>query len=374
MNPAPNTPTNTPSNTPNTAGFNLIGYATSPMGLGEDLRTFAALLEHLAIPFSMIDIPTESSGKIDIRFKQLCATQFATSIFFMSPMECEKIAKQYPPLFTQPKTKIGFFLWELPDFPDQYLPALKLVDQIWCPTKFVQSSFMAKSKQLTLTIPLPVIQPVPSGRDFRKELGIPKEAFVALFMFDLQSTQNRKNPQGAVQAFMQFAQNKPDAYFVLKINRWQNMDRKALSWLPHDARIKLVTDTLKPAELSDLYHSANCYLSLHRSEGFGRTLVEALQHGLTLIATNYSGPADYITPQNTQIVEWLPQTVRKGDYPFNHFSMWADPIISQATSALQTLYQSERGKANADSIASGNAYTVENLAAKYRGVIASYLH
>jgi glycosyltransferase involved in cell wall biosynthesis len=190
----------------------------------------------------------------------------------------------------------------------------------------------------------------------------------------LHSTQNRKNPQGAVQAFMQFAQNKPDAYFILKINRWQNMDRKALAWLPNDARIKLVTDTLKPAELADLYQSANCYLSLHRSEGFGRTLVEALQHGLTLIATNYSGPADYITPQNSQIVEWLPQTVRKGDYPFNHFSMWADPIISQATSALQTLYQNQRGQPNTDSIASGNAYTVENLAAKYRGVIASYLH
>ena len=365
---------NQPLHSLNTAGFNLIGYATSPMGLGEDLRTFAALLERLAIPFSIIDLPTESSGKIAITFKHLCATQFATSIFFMSPMECEKIAKQYPPLFTQPKTKIGFFLWELPDFPDQYLPALKLVDQIWCPTKFVQSSFMAKSKQLTLTIPLPVIQPPGSGRDFRKELGIPKDAFVALFMFDLHSTQNRKNPQGAVQAFMQFAQNKPDAYFVLKINRWQDMDRRQLDWLPNDPRIKIVTDTLNPAELTALYHSANCYLSLHRSEGFGRTLVEALQHGLTLISTNYSGPADYITAQNTQIIEWLPQTVRKGDYPFNHFSMWADPIISQAASALQTLYLSPRGKPNKEAIASGNAYTVENLAAKYRGVIASYLH
>jgi len=359
---------------PNTAGFNLIGYATSPMGLGEDLRTFAALLEHLAIPFSIIDIPTDSSGKIAVTFKHLCATQFATSIFFMSPMECEKISTQYPPLFTQPKMKIGYFLWELPDFPEKYLPALKLVDQIWCPTKFVQASFMAKSKQLTLTIPLPVIQPLASGRDFRKELGIPKDAFVALFMFDLHSTQNRKNPQGAMQAFMQFAQNKPDAYFVLKINRWQNMDRKALSWLPNDPRIKLVTDTLQPAELADLYQSANCYLSLHRSEGFGRTLVEALQHGLTLISTNYSGPADYITTQNTQIIEWLPQTVRKGDYPFNNFSMWADPIIEEAAKALQNLYRAPRGKPNAASIASGNIYTVQNLAAKYRGVIASYLN
>ena len=354
------------------AGFNLIGYATSPTGLGEDLRTFAALLNHLAIPFSIIDLPTDSTGKIPIQFTHLSEDDFANSIFFMSPMECTRIAKVYPQLFSQAQTKIGYFLWELPDFPDQFLPALKLVDQIWCPTKFVQSAFMAKSKQLTLTIPLPVIQVKPSGRNFRTELNIPKEAFVALFMFDLHSTQNRKNPQGAMQAFMQFAQHKPDVYFVLKINRWENMDRKLLAWIPNDPRIKLVTQTLDPAELADLYQSANCYLSLHRSEGFGRTLVEALQHGLWVVSTNYSGPADYLNDSNSKIIEWLPQTVLKGDYPFNHFSMWADPIIDQAASALEALYQRKEEKC-AGAIASGAQYSIEHLAQKYQGVIRSYL-
>ena len=360
-------------NQPNTAGFNLIGYGTSPTGLGEDLRTFAALLERLAIPFSIIDLPTDSSGKITLAFSHLSEDDFATSIFFMSPMECAKIAKLYPKLFSQPKTKIGYFLWELPDFPDQFLPALKLVDQIWCPTKFVQTAFMAKSKQLTLTIPLPVIKAKSSGRNFRKELGIPQDAFVALYMFDLHSTINRKNPQGAVEAFMQFAQDKKDVYFILKINRWQNMDRQLLSWIPNDPRIKLVTDTLEVGELADLYKSANCYLSLHRSEGFGRTLVEALQHGLWIVASNYSGPADYLNSSNTKVVEWLPQTVLKGDYPFNHFSMWANPIIEEAAKALDELYQHERGKVCEPAIAAGNAYSVESLATKYRGIVQSYL-
>lgn len=357
----------------NAAGFNLIGYGTSPTGLGEDLRTFAALLECLAIPFSIIDLPTDSSGKIALSFKHLSEDDFATSIFFMSPMECEKISKQCSKLFSQPKIKIGYFLWELPDFPEQYLPALKLVDQIWCPTKFVQSAFMGKSKQLALTIPLPVIQAKPAGRNFRKELDIPKEAFVALFMFDLHSTQNRKNPQGAVEAFMQFAKDKEDAYFVLKINRWQNLDRKLLNWLPNDPRIKLVIDTLDVSELADLYRSANCYLSLHRSEGFGRTLVEALQHGLWLVSTSYSGPADYVNPSNTKIIEWLPQTVLKGDYPFNHFSMWANPLIDQAASALEALYQDRHTKPNQAAIDAGNQYSVEYLANKYRAIVQSYL-
>ena len=172
---------------------------------------------------------------------------------------------------------------------------------------------------------------------------------------------------------MQFAQDKKDAYFILKINRWQNMDRKLLSWIPNDPRIKLVTDTLEVGELADLYKSANCYLSLHRSEGFGRTLVEALQHGLWIVASNYSGPADYLNSSNTKVVEWLPQTVLKGDYPFNHFSMWANPIIEEAAKALDELYQHERGKVCESAIAAGNAYSVESLATKYRGIVQSYL-
>ena len=357
----------------NPGGFNLIGYASSPTGLGEDLRTFAVLLEYLAIPFSITDLPTDSSGKISYIFKHLSQEVFATSIFFMSPMECENIAKRYPHLFTQAKTKIGYFLWELPDFPEQFLPALKLVDQIWCPTKFVQAAFMAKSKQLTLTIPLPVIQAKPKGRHFREELGIPKEAFVALFMFDLHSTLNRKNPQGVVQAFQDFSKGKDDAFLILKINRWQGLDRSLLEWLPNSPQIKLVTETLDLGGLADLYQSTNCYLSLHRSEGFGRTLVEALQHGLWVVATNYSGPADFLNERNSKIVNWLPQTVLKGDYPHNSFSMWADPISSEAVTALNTLYQDKRHERCAQAIESGAAYSVPTLAKKYSGVIRSYL-
>ena len=140
------------------AGFNLIGYATSPTGLGEDLRSFAAMLNYLEIPFSITDIPTDSSKTVTVQFGNMTTQTYGNSMFFMSAMECAQLAQDHPKLFTEPKTKIGYFLWELPDFPDQYTSALKLVDHIWCPTKFVQSAFFAKSQQLILSLPLPVIQ------------------------------------------------------------------------------------------------------------------------------------------------------------------------------------------------------------------------
>ena len=355
------------------AGFNLIGYATSPIGLGEDLRSFAAMLEYLGIPFSIVDVPTDSSNKVPLSFSHITTQSYATSVFFMSAMECQKLAQESPRLFSEPKTKIGYFLWELPDFPDEHVGALKLVDHIWCPSKFVQEAFFAKSKQLILSLPLPVIQAKPSGFNFRAHLGIPPTAFVALFMFDLRSTLNRKNPQGALAAFHAFAQGKEDAYFILKINRWQQEAASNLRWLPQHPRIPIVSQTLSAPQLADLYQASNCYLSLHRSEGFGRTLVESLQHGLSLVSTNYSGPADFLTPSNCHIVPWVPKTVLKGDYPHSHHSMWADPVVSNAAQQLQEAYGLPRTERNQAGIATGAQFTLEALAQKYRPILRSYL-
>jgi len=354
-------------------GFHLIGYATSPTGLGEDLRAFAALLDRLGIAFCITDIPTDSSGKIKPIFKHLSTDDFAISVFFMSPMECLNLSQQHPLLFQTPTLKIGYFLWELPDFPDEYLAALDLVDQIWCPSKFVQSAFMSRTKKLVLSIPLPVIQSPAITNQLRETLGIPSEAFVALFMFDLHSTINRKNPQGVVAAFERFAKDKKDVYLILKINRWQNMARSQLRWLPKDPKIKLITQTLDGPSLSCLYQSANTYLSMHRSEGFGRTLVEALQHGLPVIASNYSGPADYLTDENAKILGWLPQSVLKDDYPFNQLSIWADPVIDDAITALEELYAAKPYQPSAAAIQSGKAYGLEHLANKYEPILRSYL-
>jgi glycosyltransferase involved in cell wall biosynthesis len=283
---------------PTPPGFNLIGYATSPMGLGEDLRSFAAMLDYLEIPFSVIDIPTDVQGQVPVSWQHLTQDDYDTSVFFMSAMECQQLAKVHPQLFTQPQRKIGYFLWELPDFPSQFTAALQLVDHIWCPTRFVQQAFFAKSRQLTLSLPLPVVQHPPTGRKFRKELQVPAKAFVCLFMFDLHSTLTRKNPQAVLRVYLKFAEDHPTAYLFLKVSRWQNMGPDALAWVPRHPRIKIIQDTLSPGELTDLYNSANCYLSLHRSEGFGRTLVEALQNGLHVVSTDFSGPKDYLTPDN----------------------------------------------------------------------------
>lgn len=354
-------------------GLNLIGYATSPTGLGEDLRCFASMLDYLEVPYSVIDLPTESSGKVKHEWQSLTQQDYAVSFFFMSPMECSRLAEAQPKLFSQPSTKVGYFLWELPDFPDQFIPALNLVDHIWCPTRFVQQAFFAKLKKLILSIPLPVMSVPRSGRDMRRELDISADAFVVLYMFDIRSTLKRKNPQATIEAFTQFVEDKPDVYLILKINRWQQVDQRLFNWIPIHPQVRIVTETMSNGELSDLYQASNVYLSLHRSEGFGRTLVEAMQHGLEVISTNYSGPEDYLESTYARLVDWQKQRVEKGDYPYTNGSSWADPSVDSAVEQLNAVYY-QKDKHRSDlSRDAGNRFTVENLAEKYRPVLKTYL-
>jgi glycosyltransferase involved in cell wall biosynthesis len=233
---------------------------------------------------------------------------------------------------------------------------------------------MAKARQLTLCLPLPVMQPPAGGFDFREHLDIPKDAFVILYMFDIHSTIARKNPQASVAAFLEFAKNKPDVFLILKIGRWQNHAELDLSWLPSHSQIKLITDTLMPEHLSDLYRAVNCYLSMHRSEGFGRTLIEALQHNLELIACDYSGPADFLTSQNTHLVSWKLIDLLPGEYPHAIKSKWANPSVSDAIAHLERLFVEHRLNPIPQKQTNSDFYTVTSLAKRYQPILASYLN
>jgi glycosyltransferase involved in cell wall biosynthesis len=353
-------------------GFNLIGYASSPMGLGEDLRSFAAILEFLNINYSVIDLPTESQGKVALDWMHKSKSIFQNNVFFMSPIEFLKLHQECPWITNKKMYSMGYFLWELPDLPPTYRNSLELVDQIWCPTKFVQEIFATNTNKLVLRLPLPVISYPTDNLDYRLLLNIPNNSFVCLYIFDSHSTMHRKNPNAVINSFIKFSKIYTNSFLILKINRPQELEMSFIRELESRPNIRIISENLSTSKLQALYTSADCYLSMHRSEGFGRTIVEAMRHGLGIVSTNYSGPADFLNESNCALVDWIKVDSHPNEYPNSINSSWADPSIDSAVAGMIKIIKN-REFYKKNSILTASFYSVEEIGNKYRKILSSYL-
>lgn len=357
-------------------GFNLVGMSSSPTGLGEDLRMFAAMLDYLGIAYRVEDIAMCTEAPTHRHFIFSKSDEYDVTIVFSIPPTCCALRKLRPHLLADKRLTVGFFPWELPDFPLSQIDSLAHVDQIWTPSRFARDAFQRASNQPAFALPLPTQLAAAAGEDIRHALGIPANDFVVLYVFDLRSTPFRKNPEAAIRAFLDFVDDKDDAWLILKTHiSGLSSDRKdILAMLTAHPRIHIISETCSPAKLVDLYNAADCYLSLHRSEGYGRTLVEAMQCGLPLVITDFSGPADFTDTSVARYVRWARMTVHPWQYIFRPLSWWADPDAADATLALNEIYADRRRYAREKIREYGKRFSVAALATNYENFFDACLN
>jgi glycosyltransferase involved in cell wall biosynthesis len=239
---------------------------------------------------------------------------------------------------------IGYFMWELETVPKQFHRALQLVDEIWTATEFVAEAF----RKVTDT-PVHVIGHAVDISSVeavtRTELGIPDDSFVVHYSFDANSTVARKNPNAALDAFRLAFEDDPSAVFVLKVRNYQQLESLArqgdpsatglLARLRDRSGVKLLTGELSYPRSLGLIQMADCYISLHRSEGFGFALSEAMALGTPVLATAYSGNLDVMRDDETWLVAFETVAVAPGEYfSFDPRMRWADPDATEAAALL----------------------------------------
>jgi glycosyltransferase involved in cell wall biosynthesis len=330
-------------------GVNLIGYAFGQLGIGEDVRMAARALLAVDVPLTMLNFPPGADIPQNDRSMALHVSEhgsFAFNIFCMTALENGRYYAEHGSRQFKDRYNIGYWPWELSRWPKQWATMVDLVDEIWVSTQHTFDALAPVCSKPIHLMPMAVelgeVTKFSSTRLARDHFGLPPKARLFCFSFDLNSSFHRKNPQACVDAFLQAFPSEAFASemvgLVIKVHRparrhvaWEKL--KALA--KKDPRIHIIENTLSRPDLLALYKACDSYVSLHRAEGFGRGIAEALQLGLHVITTGYSGNVDFCYPPNADLVRHRLIKVKKGQYPYGDGQVWADVDVTHAAELMR---------------------------------------
>lgn len=228
--------------------------------------------------------------------------------------------------------RVAYWAWELPDPPSDWAGCDRNVSEVWTPSAFSQASLARLVSRPMHVVPHHI--PVRNARSRRA--GDP---FTVLAMADSRSSLSRKNPEGAAKAFRAAFGSSQAARLVLKLSgRDDELDvlERSLGDLLQGCNVRIVRGRLDEAELAALYRGADVLLSLHRAEGFGLPMREAMAHGLPVVGTAWSGNCEFMDASNSHLVPYalVPVSDRSSIYGG---SRWAEPDVGAAAEALRRL-------------------------------------
>jgi glycosyltransferase involved in cell wall biosynthesis len=244
---------------------------------------------------------------------------------------------------TRHRRLIGYWAWELPTFPSGWDSFSDSLHEIWVPSRFVRDSLEKHCGLPIKIVPHPIFLPVASPYP-RRNWGWPDDEFIVLSMFDMRSSFYRKNPIGAVRAFTQAFASTPKVRLIIKVGNamaFPEQMNQLNAEIGTAHNIHLLTTVYDQNRIADLISAADVILSLHRSEGFGLTLAEAMAHGKPVIATGWSGNTDFMTRENCGLVGYEMKEVYDPGGPYEaHDTEWAEPNIEDAANWLRELHRS----------------------------------
>ena len=337
---------------------NVIGFLDDGLGIAQAARLYIAALSAVGVPVTTTavapDPPAGTSRKTVNRYGSRPHDQLRTPFEPSFNLACLNgdhlisLARTRDGDVLARRPTIGQWAWETDVLPASWSPAFDLLDEIWTFSTFVAHNLGPLSPIPVLVIPMAVVVPDPSG----VQLPITRDdRFTFLFMFDLFSTLRRKNAAGLIDAFTRaFAPGEGPRLLLKTVNGRLRPDvegelRQKVGERPD---IELLDAYLEPAQNAALIARADCYVSLHRSEGFGLTIAESMALGTPVIATGYSGNTDFTTPHNSYLVDWTPTRVGPDCEIYPPDGTWAEPDLDHAAELMRRVWrrpQEARAKA-----------------------------
>lgn len=327
-------------NLPATLPVTIVGFHGAVHGLGEGARMLARGFADAGAPVRAVDLSADVGFPVDLPavFPAPSAEERGVVISHINPPELLRWARETGGRPLEGRRHIGYWAWELEDVPADWAPAFDLVDEVWTPSAFVADAVrrIAPARVKVSSVPYPLYlnpRPAPDRRRF----DLPDDKVVVLMAFDLRSTAQRKNPQAALRAFQQ-ARN-GDALLICKVvgsDLYPDAFQALRDELASEPTIRLMTENLSAEDMAKLTASSDIVLSLHRSEGYGLLLAEAIWQGKPTLATGWSSNVEFMDPASSQLAAYALIPV-EGDGAIYRTGRWADADIDDAADKLSRM-------------------------------------
>ena len=320
-------------------GINLAGYFRLESGLGQSCRLIAKTIEAAGIPHAFIDIDPAGIGGKDASYEKELGKTYPYSINLLSVNmgDLPRFLKMEGDGMLGGHYNIAFWLWELAEFPREWVDYCTLFDEIWTPSEFVSEAVRRVTDKKVFTIPYPVEAPYEKNLG-RAHFNLPDDRFLVLTMYDFYSVSERKNPHGAIRAFKEAFQPGEKVGLVIKINHPDPASQQALLSELSGYKVYFVEGLRPKEEVNALLQCVDVFVSLHRGEGFGLVLAEAMLLGTVTVATNYSANTEFQDQNSACLVDYTLVPIEKEYWPYRKGALWADPDLHAASQMLRRLF------------------------------------
>lgn len=323
-------------------GLNVVGFLTAELGVGESARCMVRAADAANLPTALVPLKLNCKNRLgDTAYQHRLreTNPHVFNVIHLDPPASRDIDHHHGPAFRAEKYNIAYWAWELTEFPDAWVPACAYFDEIWCPSDFARDAIAMKVSLPVITMPHAIAFNRPSG-DLRGRFKLPAGKFLFLVLYDLNSYSERKNPGAVISAFRRSGLAGPGAALVIKVHnvRGNESDMQALQAAVADlSGTVIISETLARDEVYLLEAACDCYVSLHRSEGFGLAVAECMYLGKPVISTDWSATTEFVNAGNGCPVN---STLRKLDRnygPYAKGQIWAEADVEHAAHWMRQL-------------------------------------
>lgn len=324
------------------SGINLYGMFQTGIGLGQGTRLYAKSLQQSEIPCAFVNLDFVEFPKEDDSMDAMLRStgEYSINLIHVSADQIERACSPFPHTQFDNHYNIGVWLWELDRLPANWIKYFDYVDELWVPSTFIANAAKKDTEKPVTVIPYGIETPVDGSK--RADFGLSEDDFLVLAMYDSKSFASRKNPEGAIDAFVQaFSGRDTRAVLVLKVSNGRPEELKSLRERLDETGIRyyLITEKYPKPHLNALIGCCDAYISMHRSEGFGLVIAEAMNLCVPVVATGWSSNLDFMPPECTYLVGY--DMIPVGDSYYGEIGnpFWADPHIDEAAAALRSIME-----------------------------------